>query len=171
MEEGMLRAIWIKRMKWGPMDPVSQAELVVDKGLAGNANLGGRRQVTIIEQEIWEALRQRLGSDIDPASRRANLMVSGVRLVESRDRILQIGNCRVRILGETKPCERMDAALPGLRGAMFPDWSGGAFGQVVEGGTIRVGDPVRWVLENLSAVKGSKPLTLGSGNPKPEGLL
>ena len=48
--DGRLEAIWIKRAKRGVMDPVSRATLVADRGITGNANQGGRRQVTIIEQ-------------------------------------------------------------------------------------------------------------------------
>ena len=53
---GTLEAIWIKRMKRGPMDSVEMATLEKGVGLMGNANQGGRRQVTIIEREVWERL-------------------------------------------------------------------------------------------------------------------
>ena len=66
-------------------------------------------------------------------------------LARRRGRTLAVGDCRIRILGETKPCERMDEALPGLRALMYPDWGGGAFGEVVGGGELRVGDEVRWL--------------------------
>ena len=51
---GALEAIWIKRMKRGPMDSVESAVLEMEVGLVGNVNQGGRRQVTIIEREVWE---------------------------------------------------------------------------------------------------------------------
>ncbi len=140
---GRLEAIWIKRAHRGPMVPVDRAELVAGRGLEGNANQGGRRQVTIIEREVWDAHMRALDGSLDPATRRANIMVRGVRLADSRGRMLRIGPCALRILGETKPCERMDEALPGLRAAMYPDWGGGAFAEVIEGGELALGDEVR----------------------------
>lgn len=142
---GKLEAIWLKRMKRGPMDPVSQAHLTAGRGLDGNANQGGKRQVTIIEQEVWETLMALLGVDLDPSARRANLMVSGLKLADSRHKVLQIGSCRIRIYGETKPCEQMDEAFPGLQDAMRDKWGGGAFGEVLDDGDITVGNTVAWM--------------------------
>ncbi len=140
--EALLEAIWIKRAKRGLMDPAESAKLIANSGIEGNANRGGRRQVTIIESEMWNRLMMDLDAELDPSARRANLMVSGVSLVNSRGRILRVGGCRIEIMGETRPCERMDEALPGLREAMKPIWGGGAFGIVLDDGEIRVGDTV-----------------------------
>jgi MOSC domain-containing protein YiiM len=144
MNTPTLTAIWLKRAKRGPMDAVASASLIAARGLAGNANQGGKRQVTIIEEEVWWELMRRFGSDLPPRTRRANLMVRGTPLGQSRGRILQVGAAQIRILGETKPCERMDEALAGLKEAMWPDWRGGAFGEVLNSAEIRVGDPVGW---------------------------
>lgn len=144
MNRGRLEAIWVKRMKRGPMDSAPSAELRAGRGIAGNANQGGKRQVTIIEQEIWAELMRETNGALPPSARRANLMTSGIRLINSRGRVLRIGACRIRVYGETKPCERMEEALPGLRRAMYAEWRGGAYGEILDGGQISVGDDVSW---------------------------
>ena len=141
---GRLEAIWIKRAHRGPMDGVAEATLVAERGLVGNADQGRRRQVTIIEREVWERLMRDLHGHVPPSARRANLMISGLSLAGQRDRVLRIGGCRIRVWGETRPCERMDEALPGLREAMKPEWGGGSFGEVLDDGRIAVGAEVRW---------------------------
>ncbi len=145
-EEGgaKLEAIWLKTERRGAMAAVREADLVEGLGLEGNADRGGVRQVTLLEVEAWERAMEELGADVDPAARRANLLVRGIDLRDSADRVLEIAGCRIRIRGETRPCARMDEAAAGLRNALEPDWRGGAYGMVLEGGSVAVGDPVRW---------------------------
>ena len=124
------------------MDEVTEATLVRGKGLAGDVTTSRRRQVTVIEREVWDAMMKELGANVSPAGRRANLMVSGVTLAETRGKTLTIGGLRLSVGGELTPCERMDEYLPGLRAAMKPDWRGGVFAQVLDDGLITVGDAV-----------------------------
>ncbi len=139
-----VRAIWLKRFKRGPMDPQVSATLRAGKGLVGNANQGGRRQVTLLEEEAWSHALAELGENLDPATRRANLLLAGIRLEGTRGRVLRIGSCRLRIFCENVPCERMEEARPGLKRALKPYWRAGACAEVIEGGEIRVGDEVAW---------------------------
>ena len=148
---GRVERIWVKRAKGGPMDPAQRARAIAGRGLLGNADQGGRRQVTIIAREVWDALRAEVDPRIAPVMRRANVLVSGVDLAETRGRVLQLGPIRVRVLGETRPCEQMDAAVPGLRRALESGWRGGVFGEVLDDGELAVGDPVRWVDDRPAA--------------------
>ena len=152
---GRLEAIWSKRAHRGPMDALREAELVAGQGLAGSVGRSRRRQITIIEREAWRALMSEVRGDADPASRRANLLISGVPLAHSRGLELWIGDAKVVIGGELTPCERMDEVIGGLQGAMSHDWRGGVFAQVVVGGAIRVGDRVSLVRPARTAAEGA----------------
>jgi MOSC domain-containing protein YiiM len=140
---GRVERIWIKRGSGAPMDEVSNAQLVAGRGIVGNANQGGKRQVTLLSSEMWNDVTGELMLP-DPSVRRANLLVSSVDLRESRGKTLRIGNVRIRINGETRPCYEMDEAVPGLRKAMSVPWGGGAFGEVLDDGAIAIGDRAEW---------------------------
>lgn len=141
---GVLERIWIKRSKLGPMDFVPQAAVRANRGLVGNANQGGRRQVTILEAERWQAHMDALGATLNPSARRANLLVRGCDLTNSRGRILRIGAVRLEIAGETKPCHQMDEVFAGLQAVMRPMWGGGAFAIVLNDGVLSVNDVAEW---------------------------
>lgn len=150
---GRLEAIWLKRSHRGPMDSVDEATAVAGKGLAGDVTTSRRRQVTVIEREVWDALMRKLDASASPAGRRANLMISGIPLFETRGQVLRVGGVRLLIGGETTPCERMDEVIPGLREAMRPKWGGGVFAQVLDDGIVTIGDAV--ILEPGDATTAS----------------
>jgi MOSC domain-containing protein YiiM len=72
------------------------------------------------------------------------VVLSGIDLENTRGRVLRMGPCRVLVHGETRPCEQMEETLAGLQDAMRPHWGGGAFGEVLDGGEIQVGDEASW---------------------------
>jgi MOSC domain-containing protein YiiM len=141
---GRIEQLFSKRAHRGPMDPVAEATLVAGQGMVGSVGRSTRRQITLLARESWESATTEIGNDPGPAARRANILVTGIDLAHTRGRELLVGSCRVAIGGELTPCERMDEAAPGLRSALGPDWRGGVFGQVLEGGVVRVGDRVEW---------------------------
>ena len=139
-----LTAIWLKRAPRAAMEARQEARVVAGRGLEGNSNQGGRRQVTLLAAEAWKRVEAELGYTVDPSTRRANLMVRGIELREARGRILSIGSCRILIRGETRPCWRMEAGVPGLEAVLKAEWRGGVDGEVLTGGEIAVGDAVAW---------------------------
>jgi MOSC domain-containing protein YiiM len=155
---GRVEAIWIKRLHRRPTEPVERAEVIAGHGLAGNVRQGRRRQVTFIAREAWHVMMEELGADVDPGARRANVMLSGIDLRDCRGGMLEINGVRFELAGETRPCERMDEALPGLRRTMGEAWRGGAFALALDDGTIRVGDRVELVLADAAdAVRQQRP--------------
>ena len=141
---GRVENLWIKRAHRGPMDSVADAMFVAGQGIAGSVDRSRRRQVTLLESEAWAQCVTELGVERDPALRRANVLLGGVRLAHTRGRVLLVGDTRIMIGGELTPCERMDEVVPGLQRAMRPDWRGGVFAQILAGGVIHIGDPVEW---------------------------
>ena len=126
------------------MDPVHEAVAVEGRGLEGDADFDRHRHVTLIEREVFDRLKGSLDDSVEPVMRRANLLVSGIRLEDARDRMLAVGNLRIHIRGETRPCGQMEEAHEGLMDALDLHWRGGAHGSIVNDATIAVGDEVRW---------------------------
>ena len=141
---GRLEAIWLKRARRGPMDPVDEAVAVEGRGLEGGADFDRERQVTLVEREVFDRLKEELDGSVEPVMRRANLMVSGIRLEGTQDQTLAVGDLRIHVHGETRPCGRMDEACEGLMDALDPHWGGGVHGSVLNDATITVGDEVHW---------------------------
>lgn len=141
---GRVEAMWLKRAHRGPMDPAREIRLSVEGGIAGGVDRSRRRQVTLIEREVWDRLMRELRGSADPSARRANILLTGIRLPRTRGRVLRIGEARLEIGGELTPCERMDEVIPGLQAVMRPDWGGGVFARVLGDALIHVGDPVEW---------------------------
>ena len=148
---GRLVGMWIKPARRQPMRAVEQATLVTNRGIVGNANQNGRRQVTVISQERWARAAQELGAPVDPELRRANFMVSGINLEQTRGHLLRIGEALIEIWGETRPCRLMDEQHEGLQDALDADWGGGVFGRILEGGTVQLGDVVQLLPAPLTA--------------------
>ena len=134
----------------GPIETLDSVEISVAAGLAGNRHGPvapggrGRRQVSLIEAEDWADAMAAVGADLPWWERRANLLVEDFDLPHGGGVKVRIGEDVVlSILAEIDPCERMEELAPGLFDVLRTGWRGGAGGKVIQGGIVRVGDPIR----------------------------
>ncbi|MDG2002388.1 MAG: MOSC domain-containing protein [Novosphingobium sp.] len=136
----------------GAMEELPCVVVTCDAGVEGDGrgstHRKKRRQVALIEAESWAAAMAELGLEGEDAlswsSRRANLLVEGVKLPREAGKIIAIGKTlRIETTMECDPCSRMDEIKAGLKLALEPDWRGGVLGTVVSDGEIAIGDEVR----------------------------
>lgn len=146
---GRLLAIARRERPRAPMQLLDAVLVTQERGVEGDhKGLKFRnRAVTVLGEEDWAAALASLPEPVDATAlpwttRRANLLVAGVRLPRARGALLQIGTVRLEVTYPTVPCRRMEQARAGLQKALYPEWRGGITARVLEGGTLRLGDPV-----------------------------
>jgi len=140
---GTLLGIAIREASRAPVKEQQQVEVAMRHGIVQDYYGTGQRHVTLLDLGQWQEALAELGVDLPWYTRRANLLIAGIDLSATVGRRLQIGTCRFGIGGETTPCYRMDELHPGLRQALSPHMRGGVWGQVLQGGPLRVGDSVQ----------------------------
>ena len=140
---GRLAGIARREKKRAPMETLESADLSATTGVAGDSRgKPGTRQVTLLSARDWRSACEELGADLPWTVRRANLFIDQIDLPKAAGHVVAIGPVRLRTTLEVAPCSRMDEQAPGLRKALQPDWRGGVACEVIEGGTISVGDEV-----------------------------
>jgi len=150
--EGSVRHLFVTGAAGEAMVAVDEVKAVAGRGLAGDryaAGVGtysgdGRpgREVTLVELEAVAAVTAETGLPLEPDETRRNVVTEGVPLNHLVDREFAIGDVRLRGVRLCEPCVYLEGLTrDGLRKAMVH--RGGLRADVVEGGVLRIGDPVR----------------------------
>jgi MOSC domain-containing protein YiiM len=132
--------LWRRAEAGGPMIEMDELTGLAGQGLFGDHAFGRMRHVTIVFEDDWKTAAATLGRDVDPAGRRANVLVTGgdgARLVGST---IALGALRVEVKGITEPCPVMNRAARGMQEALKPHGRAGVWGRVLVGGALRPGD-------------------------------
>ncbi len=140
---GQLLGIAVRSAPRVPMETKQRAQITQQSGVEGDyRGKYGPRQITVLSQEAWDQACNGVQAKLPWTTRRANLLISGIELEQTTRQILQIGEVRLAITGETDPCQRMDMQHQGLRKTLTPAWRGGVTCFVMDEGTIQIGDEV-----------------------------
>lgn len=140
--QGVLRGIAVRPTDGAAMREVPACRILPGRGVDLENRKAGKREVTLLSMETWQVVCQELGTPLPWHTRRANLLIAGIDLPATVGRTLRIGEVRILIHGETRPCAVMDQQFAGLRKALVPDMRGGVIGEVLEGGEVHIGDEV-----------------------------
>ena len=151
-EKGSLIQICIADAAGAPMRTVTDAECVAGRGIAGDRYFLGTgtfsptakkpsQEVTLVEIEEVERFNAHSGAGLRPDNLRRNLVTRGIGLNDLVGRQFAIGSVVFEGIRLCEPCSY-------LAGKTRPDvlqglvHKAGLRAAIVEGGTIRVGDPV-----------------------------
>jgi MOSC domain-containing protein YiiM len=145
MRPGQLKWIGLRPGRRATVTEVTEATLITSRGIAGDryrTSSNGARQVTLIAGEDLAAIAAFLGRpSVEPALLRRNLVTAGINLAALKGRQFRIGDALLETSGECAPCSRMEEIF-GPGGYNAVRGRGGITARIVEGGTIKIGDPI-----------------------------
>lgn len=133
------------------MEKVDRVRAVAGRGLEGDRYFaeagtysrksGPDRQITLIEVEAIQALARDHGVEIEPGEARRNVVTRGVALNHLVGRRFHVGEVLLQGIRLCEPCKHLarlveQDVVPGLI------HRGGLRAEILEGGTLRAGDPV-----------------------------
>jgi MOSC domain-containing protein YiiM len=148
---GVVVAIHIGPVRLEPMQSVGEVTAIAGAGLEGDryAREQGsfsrklpNNQVTLIEQEALDAAGRDYELEFSAAESRRNILTSGIALNQLVGREFRVGDVRLRGLKLCEPCGHLKK-LTGKEVIQALKHRGGLRAEILEGGSIRVGDEVR----------------------------
>jgi MOSC domain-containing protein YiiM len=154
MHAGIVRAVYVAPAAKEPMAAVPQAVAVAGQGLEGDRYFlgcgsfsrwpGTGRALTLVAAEAIEAVRLADGIDLGDGRSRRNIVTAGVDLPSLQGRKFRIGAALLLGVRECQPCQHLERLTgPGVFEAL--KGRGGWRAEVLEGGVIRVNDPIELI--------------------------
>ncbi|HUJ25832.1 MAG TPA: MOSC domain-containing protein [Myxococcales bacterium] len=148
---GRLEHIHLAAGMGEPMRAVERARAVSGVGLEGDRYATGRghfsnrpgtgRHLTLIEAEVIDGLRSLAGISLSPGDARRNLTTRGIDLNALVGKRFRIGEVLCEGVRLCDPCQYLEDLLGKPVRAPLAG-RGGLRAHVLEGGELRVGDPI-----------------------------
>jgi len=151
MTNGALSGIFIAPAAGAAAVAVSRAQIIPGRGIEGDRYFAGAgsfsrwpgtgRAISLIAEESIDAVLAELGIDLSAGRHRRNLVTRGVALAELIGHRFRIGGVLLRGERLCLPCQHLERLTePGVFAAL--KYRGGLRADVLEAGTIEVGDAI-----------------------------
>jgi MOSC domain-containing protein YiiM len=140
-QPGHIMAISVSHRKGVKKENISQALLVPDHGLEGDAHAGSGRQVSLLAQESIDKMIA-LGAAVGPGDFAENLTVAGLAVIDLPiGAVLKVGaEALLQITQIGKACHKGCAIREQVGDCVMP--REGVFARVLKGGVVKPGDTV-----------------------------
>ena len=149
---GRVESIHITGEAARAMTSVQEVQAIAGIGLEGDRYSVGQgtyshqpgawSPVTLIEAEALEALKREMDLELSSGDARRNIVTRGVALNHYVDRDFWVGEVRLFGVWLCEPCGHL-ARLTHRNAAIGLVHRGGLRADILDGGVLRVGDPVR----------------------------
>lgn len=147
---GSVERIYVASRGGARAERVGEVRVLEGRGLAGDRYSGGTGhwsrfgracEVTLVEAEDLEAMEGEAGVRVTDGEHRRNLVVRGLDLGELRRKRFRVGEAVFEYQKPCSICRHVEKLTePGMTEAL--KGRGGICARVVEGRTIREGDPI-----------------------------
>ena len=150
---GSVVALFMVDRMSAPMKQVEQFHALAGRGIEGDRYFLGTgtyskkpepgRQVTLIESEVLESLKDRFGITVKPEESRRNVLTRGIEINDLVGTEFFVGTVRLRAHRITQPCLYLEKLLdqPGLYKELWD--KGGISCEILSDGVIKEGDIIR----------------------------
>lgn len=152
MPAGTVQSIHIAPEAEAPVEGLKSVEAVAGRGLRGDRYFqeigtftgfeGGGRDLTLIEAEAIEAIEREAGIDLEQGEHRRNITTSDVALNHLVDAEFTVGEVRCRGVRLCEPCSHLQSLTDEDEVISALLHRGGLRADVLDGGTIEVGDRI-----------------------------
>jgi MOSC domain-containing protein YiiM len=146
---GTVERIYLSATSGGQPFPVDAVEAHTGRGLEGDRNLrppdswiGSGNALTLIESEAIDAVLAEHGIDLREGRSRRQLVTRDVRLNELVGQEFRVGSVRCRGVELCEPCLDLQRWLGNPNTIKALVHRGGLRADILEGGTVSVGDAV-----------------------------
>ena len=154
---GIVIALFTVDRRAAPMKKVEQLYALAGRGIEGDRYLRGTgtyskkpepgRQVTLIQSEVLESLKDNFEITVKPEESRRNILTRGIEINDLIGTEFFVGTVRLRAHRITQPCRYLEKLLdqPGLYKELWDN--GGISCEILSDGIIKEGDIITTSLD------------------------